>query len=151
MGARWRFREQLDVNGVHAVQVADMTLKAVDSNIAIVGLALRQDAPAQEVPHPLVPGAKALLEQFRGDGEGELTVDRLTAIVVRGRLASTSRLTLSGDVGGKHGTATLVSASVIQTGATILADYDAGEDELPMAPDPGSPRRAPNPSGAGPH
>jgi hypothetical protein len=26
-----------------------------------------------------VPGAKAMVEQFRGDGEGELTVDRLTA------------------------------------------------------------------------
>jgi hypothetical protein len=143
VGGRWRFRENIEVNGAHAVQVADMQLKAIDANFAVIGLTLRQEAPRQEVPHPLVPGAKAMLEQFRGDGEGELTVDRLTAIVVRGRLVGTAQITLSGEVGGQHGTATLVGASVTQARSAILPESDAGDDtvsELPGPPAPAAPR-----------
>jgi hypothetical protein len=142
VGARWRFREQVDINGAHAVQVADMSLKAIDANFAVIGLTLRQEAPRQEVAHPFVPGAKAMLEQFRGDGEGELTVDRLTAIVVRGRLVGTAQITLSGEVGGQHGTATLVGASVMQARSSILADTDAGEDPVHELAEPGMPTKS---------
>lgn len=147
VGARWRFREQVDMNGAKAVQVADMSLKGIDANVAVIGIALRQEAAQQQVPHPLVPGKTALLEHFRGDGEGELTVDRLTAIVVRGRLVNTARLTLSGEVAGQHGSATLVGATLMQASSTILAEADGGEDEpreaLDVAPSDAPPPPTP--------
>jgi hypothetical protein len=151
-GARWRFREQVDINGAKAVQVADMSLKAIDANLAVIGIALRQEASQQEVPHPMVPGAKAVLDQFRGDGEGEITVDRLTAIIVRGRLVNTARLTLTGDVAGQRGTATLVGATVMQAWSTISADGDAGEEAPREAEGAGSvaPLPPPTPTQAAP-
>jgi hypothetical protein len=125
IGARWRFREEIELNGVHAAQIAEMSLRAIDATSAVVGIVLRQEAKRQEVPHPFVPGAKAVLEQFRGDGDGELTVDRLTAVVLRGRLVVTARLTLSGDVNGTHGSATLLGTSIITASSSVLAEPDA--------------------------
>ncbi len=136
-GARWRFHEQVTVNGAQVLQIAEMSLKSIDANLAVVGLVIRQEAPRQEVPHPLVPGQKAMLEQFQGWGDGELTVDRLTAIVVQGHFAGRCRFTLSGDVAGKHGVATLIGASLIRTDSTILPDADAGADDPePLQPGP---------------
>jgi hypothetical protein len=126
IGARWRFREKIELNGVHAAQIAEMSLRGIDATSAIVGIVLRQEAPRQEVAHPFVPGQKAVLEQFRGDGDGELVVDRLTAIVLRARLVVTARLTLSGDLNGQHGTATLHATSVITASGAPLGETDAG-------------------------
>jgi hypothetical protein len=128
VGARWRFREALELNGAHAFQLAEMTLRSIDANVAVIGIAIRQDAPRQTVPHPLVPGATATLEQFRGDGGGELTVDRLTAIAVQGRISVTAHSTLSADVGGQHNVATLIGASTLQLVSRLLMDDDAGAD-----------------------
>jgi hypothetical protein len=127
VGARWRFREDLEVSGAHGAQIAEMTLRAIDANQAVVGIAIRQDAPRQSIPHPLIPGASAVLEQFRGDGSGELIVDRLTAILVRGRIVVTARSTVSADSGGQHNVATLLGANTIEIGATMLTDEDAGQ------------------------
>jgi hypothetical protein len=118
-----------------------MTLRGIDQNDAAVGLTLVQEAPKQEVPHPFVPGAKAVLEQFRGDGQGELSVDRITAIVVRGHLDVSARLTLSGDVQGRHGSVTLVGKTRVDETSSLLPEIDAGEDEPP--PPMGAPSAAP--------
>ena len=128
VGARWRFREDLQINGVHAKQVVEMTLRGIDANQAAIGILLRQEAPSQSIPHPLVPGAKAVLEHFRGDGSGELVVDRLTAILLQGRFVVTARSTVSGDVAGEHKVATLIGASTFLVGATMLSDEDAGHE-----------------------
>jgi hypothetical protein len=122
IGATWRFREKLDVNGVHAMQVVDMSLRALDDRQATVVIRLRQEAPRQDVPHPLVPGKMATLEGLRGDGEGEIAVDRMTGVPLTGRLTGMARGTLSGEVGGAHGEATLVWASLVQAKGTILED-----------------------------
>lgn len=128
VGAQWRFREDLEINKVHATQVVEMTLRGIDANQAVIGIALRQDAPRQSIPHPLVPGASAVLEHFRGNGTGELVVDRLTAILLQGRFTVTARSTISGDVEGQHKVATLIGTSTFQIGATILSDEDAGKE-----------------------
>jgi hypothetical protein len=125
-GARWRFREELIMNGAHVTQMAEMTLKSVDANQAVVGIVLHQDALRQPIPHPLQHGAKAVLEQFKGEGGGELIVDRLTAIILQGHIVVTARSTLSADVAGKPNTATLIGASSIQITATMLSDQDGG-------------------------
>jgi hypothetical protein len=125
IGARWRFRERLHVNGVDAVQVAEMSLRSLDDRVATVVIRLTQEAPKQEVPHPLVPGKLATMDVFRGDGEGEVTVDRMTAIPLTGRLTSMARLTLSGEVNGVHGQATLLWTSQLQARGSLL-DEDAG-------------------------
>jgi hypothetical protein len=126
VGARWRFREDIEVNGAHGAQIAEMTLRAIDANHAVVGVALRQEAPRQSIPHPLVPGASAVLEHFRGDGGGELLIDRLTAITLRCRIAITAKSTVSADVNGQHTVVTLLGASTIASGAIVLSDEDAG-------------------------
>jgi hypothetical protein len=125
IGAQWRFREKLDVNGVHAVQVVEMSLRALDDRQATVGIRLRQEAPKQDVPHPLVPGKMAVLEGLRGDGEGEISVDRMTGVPLTGRLTGMARGTLSGEVAGAHGQATLVWASLVQAKGTILEEDKA--------------------------
>jgi hypothetical protein len=129
IGARWRFREKLDVNGVHAEQVIDMSLRALDDDQATVTIRLRQEAPKQQVPHPLVPGKTAMLEVLRGDGEGEITVDRMTGIPLKGRLTGIARLTLSGELGGAHGQATLVWTSLVTAKGSILEDDGAARAE----------------------
>jgi hypothetical protein len=124
-GARWRFREKLDVNGVHTVQVVEMSLRALDDRQATVGIRLRQEAPKQEVRNPLVPGKMATLEGLRGDGEGEVSVDRTTGIPLASRLTGMARVTLSGEVGGAHGQATLVWTSLVQAKGAILEEDGA--------------------------
>jgi hypothetical protein len=130
-GAKWRFREKIQINGVDAVQVADMTLRALDEQTAAIHFTVRLEAARQEVPHPFSPGETASLDVFRGDGDGELTLDRLTGIALRGRFATTARLTLSGDVAGKRQTATFFAASVVTSRAEILDEshvIDAGAE-----------------------
>jgi hypothetical protein len=122
IGATWRFREKLDANGVHVVQVVEMSLRALDDRQATVGIRLRQEAPKQEVPHPLVPGKMAMLEGLRGDGEGEIAVDRMTGVPLTGRLTGMARGTLSGEVAGAHGQATLIWASLVQAKGSILEE-----------------------------
>lgn len=124
VGARWRFRESVVLNGVAAAQIADMTLKSIGGDTAVVGIVLRQEAPRQEVPNPLVPGKKAVLESFRGDGEGELVVDRLTAVLLKGRLAGASRLVMTGEVNGERGTARLVGANFVTARSKLLTEAD---------------------------
>jgi hypothetical protein len=126
VGARWRFHENLLMNGASVTQTVEMILKAVDANQAVVGIVLHQDAPRQPITNPLQKGAKAVLEQFRGDGGGELVVDRLTAIVLQGTIVVTARSTLSAETAGKKNAATLVGASSIQMTATMLSEQDAG-------------------------
>jgi hypothetical protein len=147
IGARWRFRESVDLNGAHAAQIAEMSLRAIDAATAVVGIVLRQEAPRQKVPHPFVPGASAMLEQFRGDGEGELTVDRLTAVVLRARLVSTARLTLSDELNGHHEQVTLLGTSIITASSSVITEFDAGAPGPSEAPEsesaaaPGAPPR----------
>jgi hypothetical protein len=128
IGARWRFRESVKLNGVAAAQIADMSLKAVDGNTAVVGIVLRQEAPRQEVPHPFYPGKKAVVDHFRGEGEGELVVDRLTAVPLKGRLVGASRLAMSGELNGQQATVTLVGANVITARSVVLGEPDSGSD-----------------------
>jgi hypothetical protein len=126
VGARWRFHETLEVNGAHTNQIAEMTLKHIDANQALVGIALHQDAPRQAIAKPLVPGGtNTVLEQYRGDGGGELTVDRLTAVVLFGTITVTARSTVSADVAGQHNVATLLAASSVHISTTFLSDEDA--------------------------
>jgi hypothetical protein len=131
VGARWRFKEKLLVNGIETAQVADMSLRSVDPNTATVGLNVRQEAPAQIVPHPFAPGAKATLNLYRSDGDGELVVDRLTAIPLKGRLTSTAQLVLSDDITGAPRSAKAIWTSTITARGEILSESDAGVQEAP--------------------
>ncbi len=126
VGARWRFREDLVMNGVRGTQSAEMTLRRVDANQAVVSVALRQEAPRQAVSSPVSPGASAVLESYEGDGGGELVVDRLTAIVVYGNIVAQARSTVSAETAGKRNSATLVGTSSLHMEATMLRDEPDG-------------------------
>jgi hypothetical protein len=126
VGARWRFRENIVLNGVAAVQNADMMLRTFDDDKARIRLTVRLAAPRQSVPHPLEPGKTAMLDVFRGDGDGEITVDRLTGVPIKGRLATTARLTLRGDVAGQPAEVTVMGSNVVVSEATILGIADGG-------------------------
>jgi len=127
VGARWRFRENVTMNGIRGTQSAEMTLRNVDANEAVVGITLRQEAPPQAISHPLLPGSKATLDAFRGEGSGELVVDRLTAVVLSGNIAVAARSTMTAEAGDKKNTATLVGVSNILMAGTILRDDFDGD------------------------
>lgn len=126
VGARWRFSEPLDVRGVKAVQVAEMTLLELGDDKARIAIKSRHQAPKQSVPHPTEPGLTASLDALRGDSEGELTIDRLTACVISARLTATSYLTLSwADPSGETRNATFMQAEVQRLSGAII-EADAG-------------------------
>ncbi|MCA9626263.1 MAG: hypothetical protein KC766_01295 [Myxococcales bacterium] len=132
VGGKWRFSETVELGGVKAIQMAEMSVKSITDRQAVIRISVRQHAPVQEFPHPFAPGKTALLEQFRGDGEGQLTIDRLTGIPVQGKLSVTGRLTVS-TLGNQSERASFISASVLTSTATILGDgggvdLDAGDD-----------------------
>jgi hypothetical protein len=126
VGATWRFHESLLMNGAKVTQTAEMTLKSVDANQAVIGVVIHQDAARQDVTNPLEPTAKATLEHFSGEGGGELVVDRLTAIILEGSVVVAARSTLGMELSGTKSVATLIGASSLHLSATMLAEPDAG-------------------------
>lgn len=126
VGARWRFSEPLEVRGVKAVQVAEMTLLALGEKTARIAIKSRHQAPKQNVPHPTEPGLTASLEGLRGDSAGEITIDRLTACILSARLTATSYLTLAwSDASGEARSATFMEAQVQRLSGEIV-ESDAG-------------------------
>lgn len=126
VGASWRFREHIRPRGVQAVQVADVRLRALDPETVTLQVVVRQEAARQDVPHPLDPRLTAVLEQYRGDAEGQLVVERETGLPVSARLVGTVRLTMSGEVGGRPERAAFLMATVT-TLRTTLEDAGAGD------------------------
>jgi hypothetical protein len=126
VGARWRYSEPLALGGASAMQAAEMVLKAIDADTAVIGIVVRQEAPRQEVPHPFEPDHRAVLEQLRGDGTGEVTLDRRTALPRRSQLNGVTRFTLSGEVQGQPGAITVLSTTVFSGNGAPLDDTDAG-------------------------
>jgi hypothetical protein len=120
VGASWRFRQTIVVNGAHVIQIADMSLRALDDRSATVHFTLRMEARRQSVPHPFEPGRTATLDAFRGSGDGEAVIDPLTGIAVRGRLSTNTHFALSGDVAGKP-------ARVNVFGATLFRKAGKGQ------------------------
>ena len=135
VGGKWRFSETVELGDVKAIQMAEMSVKSVSDRQVVIRISVRQHAPVQEFPHPFAPGKTALLEQFRGDGEGQLTIDRLTGIPVHGKLSVTGRLTVS-TLGNPTERASFISASVLNSTAVILGDGGSGDTEL-TSPDAG--------------
>lgn len=130
VGGKWRFSETIEMSGVKAVQVAEMTVTQIHASEVVIRVQVRQHAPRQELIHPFAPGKTALLEQFRGDGDGELTIDRLTGIPMQGKLSVTGRLTLA-TVGKPNERMSFIAASVLRSSARILGE--GGLDPLPDA------------------
>jgi hypothetical protein len=132
VGARWRFSEPIEIRGVRATQVAEMTMIALDQRAARIGIRLRLQAGTQMVPHPLDPNRQATLESFRGDGDGELEIDRATAVVLSSRLATTAKLELSSlDAEQRRQVATFTSASVLRGRGGIGAAPRDGDGAAP--------------------
>jgi len=136
VGGKWRFQDDVEANGVKVSEVADMTVKSVDATSAVIDLHVQQQAAHQEVPNPVKPGEMATLERFEGDGRGEITVDRITAVTVGGQLLTTARLTLSDVENGQRRAATLVGASFLRVTGTVFGDDDGGSAAANPAPTP---------------
>lgn len=129
LGARWRFSAPLEARGVKSVQVADMTLVELGGKTARIGVRVRHQAPKQEVPHPTEPGLTATLVNLRGDADGEITIDRLTACILAARFSSTSYLTMTWmDPDGHDQTATFMQANVQRMRGRVGPPEDGGLD-----------------------
>lgn len=111
VGAKWRFRESITLQNVRLWQVSEMTFSRLTADRVTIALRVRHEAPRQEVPHPLDPAHTATVEQYRGDGSGELVMDRLSAVLIAGRLQTTGSLRLSWEHEGQAHSAMLVAAS----------------------------------------
>lgn len=125
VGARWRFREPISISGIHGTQTVELALQALDGSTVVVAITVRQDAPRQDVPHPFEPGKTAVLEEFHGDGSGETTLDRKTAVTRASQLKGGMRLTLSGETHGQQGSLTLVGRSTVVTTGTPLDEVES--------------------------
>ncbi len=112
VGAKWTFSEPIVIQGIHATQASEMTLTALDDKTAKIAIVVRQQGARQELQHPLDPSAWATVEQYRGDGNGEFRVDRLTSVVLDAHLATTGSLRLSWQEGDQPKNATFIAASV---------------------------------------
>jgi len=131
VGARWRFSEPFEVRGVKAVQVADMTLIELGKDSARIAIRARHQAQRQQVPHPTEPGLTATLQALRGDSNGEITIDRLTACVLSARLTATSYLTMQWmDAQGQDQNATFMEARVQRLAGHVGPEPDAGPEGL---------------------
>jgi len=111
VGARWRFADAIELNGVRAMQIAEMQIADMDATRVKIRIRLRQQAPRQEVPHPLDPNDTAMLERYRGDGEGELVMDRVSAVLLDARLATTANLEVSAFLDGQPTKRSLIAAT----------------------------------------
>jgi hypothetical protein len=131
VGARWRFSEPFEVRGVKAVQVADMTLVELGKDSARIAIRARHQAPRQEVPHPTEPGLTATLQALRGDSNGEISIDRLTACVLSARLTATSFLTMQWmDAQGQDQNATFMEARVQRLTGHVGPEAEAGVEAV---------------------
>lgn len=134
VGAKWRFSEPIAVHGAKGTQTAELSVKALDGRTAVLTLTVSQEAPRQEVPHPFLPGQKAVLEEFHGKSQGEITVDRATALPLRSGLLGTTDLVLSADDQGKRVTLPLHGASFLASLSSLLDDPDATPSAAPVDP-----------------
>jgi hypothetical protein len=125
VGARWRFAEPIELNGVRAMQVADVRVVDMDAARVRLKIRLRHQAPRQEMPHPLDPKDTAMLERYRGDGDGELVMDRMSAVLLEARLSTTASLQVSAYLDGDKTVGSFVAATRFVSQGTLLAD-DAG-------------------------
>lgn len=141
VGAHWRFSDPTERQGVRTIQVSDMTLVSMDDRTVTIRIRVQLAAPRQEVKNPMDPDAVAMLEQFRGEGEGELTLDRLTAVILSARLGEAATLKLSAyDTKGKQQFLTVVSAVRAELRSVIGApEAGAPEPPSPAGPDAASP------------
>ncbi len=128
VGARWRFSVPLESRGIKSLQVADMTLVELTASTARIGVRVRHQATKQEVPHPTYPGLRATLSSLRGDADGEITLDRLTACILVARFSSTSYQTMTWvDESGEDQTATFMHANVQRLRGRVGAPFDGGD------------------------
>jgi hypothetical protein len=148
LGARWRFSEQIELNGVRAVQVSEMTLTAMDAATATVRFRVRHHAPRQEITLAALD-AGAMLESYRGDGDGEIVLDRETAVALRSHLQTTGRLRVSADGPGGKKTLGFV-ASTVTNAHTEIEHADAGDEDAPSPPASAAPSALAPPASATP-
>lgn len=136
VGASWRFTEPTELRGVRAMQIADMTITGMDAKSVRIRIRIRQQAPRQELPNPLDPSSTAILEHYRADGQGEFTIDRMTAVMRRGHLAVTASLRLSAiNAQGKKQQASFAAAEIVRERARIGApEAGAGTVDAGTAP-----------------
>ncbi len=134
IGAEWHFRETLSAGGVKIIQVSTMRLVGLDEDLAVIKVSSRQEAPSQPVPDPILPGQTATLERYRGDGTGDLVVDRVTGVPLRGKFTTSATMTLDVERGGKPEKFTVVA--MLSMLITTTTGEDAGA-ELVQDDDPG--------------
>jgi len=126
VGARWRFADPIELNGVRAMQIADMQIADMDATRVRIRIRLRQQAPRQEIPHPLDPNDTAMLERYRGDGQGELVMDRASAVLLDARLTTTASLEVSAFLDGQPTKKSFIAATrFLCSGGMLEADAGA--------------------------
>ncbi len=136
---KWRFKESVSLQGVRLWQVSEMTFVTMVKDRITIGLRVRHEAPRQSVPHPLDPMQSATVEQYRGDGNGELVMDRLTAVLLEGRLQTTGSLRISWLDEGEPKSATFVSASTTRIKGTLLDPEEERDAQAAEGGEDGAP------------
>ena len=126
VGAKWRFSEKVEVGGVHAMQIADMSLLRFDDEEVTIRFRIRQEAPRQAMPFPELPHEDTMVESFHGGGHGEIVMDRLTGVLLSAQFSTNARMTASGLLDGKRESASyFMGTSAKMTGVILASDSGA--------------------------
>lgn len=137
VGGKWRFRESVELSGVTMWQICEMSVTQIQGDRVTISLRVRHEAPKQEVPHPLFPERRADVEQYRGDGTGHITIDRMTAVVTEGKLSTTGSLKLSWYEDDALKSATFLAATRTEISGRIGRMPEAGVGDAAV-PDAGA-------------
>ena len=131
VGAKWRFSEKVEVGGVHAMQIADMSLLRIDDEEVAIRFRIRQEAPRQAMAFPQLPHEDTMVESFHGGGHGEIVMDRLTGVLLSAQFSSNARMTASGILDGKRESASYFMGTAAKMTGVILASDSGAQATAP--------------------
>ena len=103
VGAKWRVKMTLSLNGITLKQDANYTLTKLDGNQLAATITLDQKADPQPFTGPSVPaGLKMSVVSWTGSGGGDLVYDMSKFLATRATMSATSAAKMSIEMGTDH-------------------------------------------------
>jgi hypothetical protein len=103
VGAKWRVKMMLTLNGITLKQDANYTLTKLDGSHLAATITLDQKADPQPFTGPSVPaGLKMRVVSWQGNGSGDLDYDMSKFLATRATMTASSAAKMAIDMGGDH-------------------------------------------------
>jgi hypothetical protein len=103
VGAKWRVKMMLSLNGITLKQDANYTLTKLDGSQLAATITLDQKADPQPFSGPSVPaGLKMRVVSWQGNGGGDLVYDMSKFLATRATMTASSAAKMSIEMGSDH-------------------------------------------------